>query len=352
MKTENNGDAVLIKISDPSIRAYLRRYPFVSGPDMDMNNKSLDVIRKAIRIRRNNSPAEITTEDGVKTEIDPEENKRASALFENLGGDKVQYKNLLNDYGWRVNKIPRDATEVLSIGCGNGHELIFIKAVLPHADITAIDDRNKIDRRLDSIMNFKFIEGDFNRVSGKLENRYDLIFSNHFLEHNCDPDSLIKNIFNLLRPGGVLIAGLPLDSSSDNVFSEEILKLSNNPDRLHPIDLNYFDPGHPWKTNAADLTATLRNNKFSAITIYQRSQHPSRYIAGSEKRYDDKLKRARCLNKIFFSPLHSLIKLIFPRSPPYIVRKILFAVESRCWFGSNWLKANFSPDVVVVAQRE
>jgi len=352
MKTENNGDAVLIKISDLSIRAYLRRYPFVNGPDMDMNNKSLDVIRKSIRIRRNNSPAEIISDDVVSTEIEPEENKRAISLFKNLGVDEVQYKNLLNDYGWRVNKISRDATDVLSIGCGNGYELIFIKALLPDAHITAIDDRDKIDRRLYSILNFKFIEGDFNVVSEKIKNKYDLIFSNHFLEHTCDPDSLIKNIFHLLRPRGILIAGLPLDSSVDTVFSEEILKLSNNPDRLHPIDLNYFDPGHPWKTNAADLTATLRNNKFHAITIYQRAQHPSRYIFGSEKTYNNKFKRARCLNKIFFSPMHSLIKLIFPRSPPYIARKILFAVESRCWFGSNWLKANFSPDVVVVAERE
>ena len=352
MKTANNGNAILIKIKDHSLQAYLQRYPFATGPDMDKNNESLDIIRKSIRIRRTNRTEDIVLESIIDTELQTEEDQRASALFQIIGVNSVQYKYLLNDFGWRVNKIPRDATEVLSLGCGDGHELIFIHAVLPNAKITAIDYINKIDDRLSEMLNLEFIEGDFNKVAEGLERSYDLIFSNHFLEHSYDPDNLIKMLFRLLKPKGVLIAGLPLDGSLDNVFSKEIQKIVENPDQLHAVDLNYFDPGHPWKTNAADLKGTFLNNGFQAVTIYQRAQHFCRYISGSKKIYDYKLKRAKYLNKIFFSPAHSLVKLIFPGDSPYLVRKLLFAIESRIWFGSNILKNNFSPDVVVIADRE
>lgn len=170
-------------------------------------------------------------------------------------------------------------------------------------------------------MNMEFIEGDFNRIAAELTSAYDAISCNYWLEHSYDPDNLLRILAGLLKPEGVLVAGMPLDGSSDNAFSGEIKILASHPDQFHSIDMNFIGPGHQWKTNPADLTSTLLNSGFRKVKICQRAYHLSRFVCGSKNIYDRNRRRSKLLDDIFIAPGRTLVKLVFPKEPPYLARK-------------------------------
>jgi len=350
MQEARKGEAILIKIGDARLQAYLQRYPFASGPDHALNKECLEIIRSSIVVRKTTGTVEvpITFQDTVDSELPPDARERAFSLLKRTG-HSAQYKRLLAEYGWRVNKIPRDARTVLSLGCGGGHELIFINAVVPDAKISAADYCNSLEPRFRDVLSIDFIEGDVNKTIGTLRTRFDAVFCNHFLEHLYDPDRVVKELCGILNPQGALVAGLPLCGPPDNPFSREIRALAGRPETIHAVDLALFDGGHPWKTNASDLRETLLNGGFRRVDIYQRARHLSRSVCGPRRSFDLKCRLVRCLNRMSFYPVHVLIRLILPRDPPYLVRRLLFALENRACFGFNRFMNDFAPDVVVVA---
>jgi len=142
--TTSSNPSILLSVDDLSLRIYLQQYPFATGPDRGLNEKALSAIRRSFQSRPSDVETSITLLPPNSTEISGVVLARAAAIFASIGvGDSVQQK-LANDYGWRVNHIPANTRSLLSIGCGEGQELVFIRAIFPEIEITALDYRKTL----------------------------------------------------------------------------------------------------------------------------------------------------------------------------------------------------------------
>jgi SAM-dependent methyltransferase len=171
---------------------------------------------------------------------------------------------------------------VLVIGCGKGEELLFLCAVLTQARITALDYRDELSPALKQATGVRLIVGNMNEILPRLGQEFDLICSNHTLEHLYKPAETLAKLVSVLRPEGALISTLPMDGMSSNRFLTDVRKVVDRKNS-HPLDVVYLDAGHPWKTNPVDLVATLLEAGFESPRLYQREQHLSRVANGGER---------------------------------------------------------------------
>jgi len=146
-----------------------------------------------------------------------------------------------------------------------------------------------------------------------------------------------------------MMAALPLDGDGA-CFEETLGRLQG---RL-PLDWTCFgsiDLGHPWKTTPGDLRETLLNAGFTGVRLVQRDQHLTVFLPLGQAGLTAFRKRCRALRAIFLEPIRKLLSFLFGRRPPYVVKRMLFAVESRIWFGGNRFKNAESPEVLVIAMQ-
>lgn len=344
--------AILIRIEDPQMQAYLQHYQFAAGPDLAFNERCRHTVRQSIEIRPPAASSEIKLLSPAETRLASTEENRVLALMDQLHIKPKKQRQLANDFSWKVNLIPRDANHLLVIGCGDGMELIFLRAVAPKARITAIDYDNCLHPALKELLCVHFIQGWLDDIIKSFPASFDLIFSNHVLEHLYTPDDTISSLARLLTPGGRLVSALPLDGSPDDILADEIRRLAADPTQIRALDFDILDAGHPWKTNSDDLRRTLIERDFTDANLYQRDGHFSRYIAGPRKRFQSRQQLGRMLNRVVFGTARGLINAIFRRqSPPHLIIKLFFAAEARLWFGANPLKNMFASEVLMVARR-
>ena len=107
-----------------------------------------------------------------------------------------------------VGYIPADAKDVLDVGCGGGGFAAEVKktrqvrftGIEPFANAAAA-----AATRLDEVLQTSAEDG-LGRLRGRA---FDCIVFNDVLEHLVDPESVLVNAAELLRPGGVVVASIP-----------------------------------------------------------------------------------------------------------------------------------------------
>jgi len=338
--------AILIKFTNPKLQRYLQHYPFASGPDEAINRHCLNELATVIQIR----PVEACSSPPREGEvmIPPVWKERCSQLYKRLNRKQQEIPGLFADYGWRINRIPPSAQRILSIGCAGGSELVVIRSAFPDAIIEAMDWECTISPADQSVLGVRVEINNFIEPLASESRQYDAIFSNHVIEHLYNPDDTLGSLRQWLVPGGVLVSALPMDGDPDCPFVDSMLKLVARTESLSPLDLDCIDLGHPWKTNLSDLYHTLVQAGFEGVEFYQRFDHISRPRSGTRKSHRLYLTRGKRWHAIFLSPLRTLLRLV-PGSPRWI-RRLLFAVECRVWFGHNSLKNSLAPEVLFVAR--
>ena len=338
-----------IRVDDPALQAYLQRYPFASGPDAAKNAAGREAILQGLRVRpAGNEPRQVLLR-ADETALAAPESERLQALFARLGMEPSQRQTLVEDFGWEANLVPRTAKRALILGCGNGMELLFLRAVLPEASIVAVDYYDSVAEPVKEAVGLRFIEGDMNAHLQALRAEYDLVMSNHTMEHFYTPDETIGTLFGLLAPGGVLIATLPMDAKPGSPFLGRVRRTATKK-RAKPLDLVFLDSGHPWKTTPADMEGTLRRAGFAEVTVYQRGEHLSRPVKGSEARY----RRGRLVGLALHAAVFRLPRAlgrVLPAGLQARFSKVLLAVERRVWFGSNNLKNRYTEEALVYATK-
>ena len=342
--------ALLIRVSNEAMQAYLQQYPLASGPDETMNERCVEEVRHSFEIRLSAECADVVQLTPPECELSIAALQRFLELARRVSLGSGPTAVVLNDLGWKVNRLPPEARDVLSIGCGDGIELLFLRAVLPEARITAYDWKDKLLPGIGTAADVTYREVNFVEFLAGSSEQYDVIFSNHVLEHMYDPARILRVLFDRLRPGGILISALPLDGMKDVPFVDDLLAIAKAPDRLHPLDMQWVAAGHPWKTNPSDLHATLCASGFRQCQMLQRENHRSRHFAGSPASYkkhrDVRLRAFR----ILFGSLNRVAKRIALRPSPAFVR-LWFAVQSRSAIGISRLRNEFSDEVLLVARR-
>jgi 2-polyprenyl-3-methyl-5-hydroxy-6-metoxy-1,4-benzoquinol methylase len=340
-----------MRIADSDLQAYLQRWPFATGPDPVRNLIGCAAIRKTLQPRQPSTASNVVMLAPEQTLLATQESQRVQNAFRALHFDVARQRTLNNDFAWEVNQVPRSSRKVLVIGCGDGMELLFLRSILPQANITAIDYRDSLTPEVKALVNLVFLEGDFRLYLDSLAaGDYDLIFSNHTLEHLYAPDETIKILCGLLAPGGSLISTLPMDANPGSPFLSKVARIAAAK-AVHPLDLVFLDAGHPWKTNPADLNRTLHAAGFNDVRIYQRAKHLSRYVAGGRLRLETGKKVGLALHALFFGTTRNLAKALFHKRAPARICRILLAMERRVWFGSNNLKNYYTYEALIHATK-
>ena len=352
-----NSRAFQLSIKDSAMRAYLQRYPFVLGPDSTMNARCTEEIRQQFALRPNSNGLATVGGKSTTVRLSPEQANlsenvlsRLQTLMDQAGVHNERRSSVIEDFGWEAKLTPSGPKDVLVIGCGDGIELLFLRAVLPDANLTAVDYGDHLTQALKQTTQVQFHAGDMTTILGSFTEKFDLVFSNHTLEHMYMPDEIIAVLSGLLRENGTLVSTLPMDAAEGSPFLDKLTGIAKEKN-VHPVDLVYLDTGHPWKTNPSDLRQTFQAAGFRNVELYQRAEHLPRWFAGSEKQLQSRRDLDLKLHALFFGMPRTVIKALFSR-PPVILVRLLLAAERRVWFGANKVKNLYTEEVCVIAHKQ
>jgi SAM-dependent methyltransferase len=122
---------------------------------------------------------------------------------------------------------------VLDVGCGNG----YLGALLAERgyDVTGIERKGGYDEPFPASV--RLIEADLENGLPALDGQFDHVLCADILEHLRDPSVLLRQLRDVLRPGGVLIASLP---NSGNLY----FRLNILAGRFPQHDKGLFDRTH------------------------------------------------------------------------------------------------------------
>jgi SAM-dependent methyltransferase len=346
--TPHVAHAFNIRLPDPALHAYAQRYCFLNGPDPTLNRQLRQaVLDSTVPLADERDDARITFLSlETLQQIEDDLRARLQVPVEFDLSPRTLDDWILN-LGWKVAAIPASAQSVLVIGSATCREALFIRHHLPQARIACADFADERLRGVERALDIEFVHGDFNDLLAGRERSFDVVFSNHVLEHLFDPGRTLRLARRALTPGGCLVAALPLDGQPMAPFSGVL-----NTRTLHALDMCTIDVAHGWKTNVTALIRELRAAGFDDCSFTGRD----RYFSYANRIYADRRafqRRARIglfLNRLLFGSTRAVLKVIFTTNVPGVVSKTVFGIEQRAWFGSNRLKNEFSVECLVVAR--
>jgi SAM-dependent methyltransferase len=340
----NPSPAVLLAVPDIEMQPYLQAHPFLNGTRREVNESLLASIEKLITIRRPHDACEVERLAPEELQLTTDNEKRVLALFEEIGHSADAIAEAMSLLAWKFRDLPADARSILDIGSGGGDEVVFLRAIAPQAKIVAIDWRD-VHPKVKKLAGIQFLTGDFRQYLERTTEQFDVIFSNHVLEHLYDPDAVLTLMRRRLAPSGKMFGALPLDGAVASLWP----RLESPAHQLTVVDLGAIDFGHPWKTTPSDLRETLLGAGFTSVRLVQRQHRVNRTSVGEESELLALESYGRRLDRLTFAPLRWTIRTLFGRLPPHAVVRVLYALESRAWFGPAQLKNSVSPEILAVA---
>ena len=131
--------ALLLRVSDRSLHAYIQQYPFCTGPDETLNRKCFAALREHMEIRQPKVSRPI--EPLERSELADEEAIRVAAreILRNIGLREADCDDRLRNRAWKLCLARSDAKSVLALGCGEGDEIAALRARAPQSRILGLD---------------------------------------------------------------------------------------------------------------------------------------------------------------------------------------------------------------------
>ena len=109
----------------------------------------------------------------------------------------------------------------------------------------------------DDCYKFDINDGDANYITRYVNKQFDVVFSSHCLEHMINPYRTIKEWFNLVKPGGILIVTVP----DEDLYEHNMFPSRYNSDHKWTFALNKWSSWCKYSINLADLVKLLDNSK-------------------------------------------------------------------------------------------
>jgi SAM-dependent methyltransferase len=150
----------------------------------------------------------------------------------------------------RVKDFLPEKPEILEVGCGDG---FFLKALYDRGvkNVHGVEPGVEMVKAAYREVR-KNIKTDIFRKGQFSKNRFDLVCCFHTLDHLTDPELFVKESFNILKPGGiVLIVTHDTEGLSVKLFGER-----------SPI----FDIEHIYLFNKKTIASLFENNGFTTVS--------------------------------------------------------------------------------------
>lgn len=342
---------------DQDTAIYLQRHSFLDGPEESRNRRlRSELVGKACP--RHADRDEVAFEDvsGHPRELlSADDWLRLQRLGSRLGLSELEWRNIGYYYGWKLKLAHAEAPKrVLSFGSATGMECVAIKALFPDAKISAIDFNLEVDPAwLEPLGIEATYRTTLESLREQLAGGFDLIFSNHTLEHLAQPEEILRQLLALLRPGGTLVSALPLEWSPGS-HSRPALERHPKGQPVHPLDVGDLHLGHLWKTSPRDVYDTLLRAGYDSIRLIRRVDYPTAWR--NHRPMHRTLLRLRAelgsvLNRLTLLPFRSALKLVFSEQLPGFVVRNYFRLETRVWFSHVLLHNSTVQELTFVARR-
>lgn len=102
--------------------------------------------------------------------------------------------------------------KIIDIGCGPGNSTRVLADKYPAAHITGADNsQNMIDKAKAENPDLEFMMFDAESDFSDIEKDYDIVFSNACIQWIPNHQVLLKNMMDILKPGGVMAVQLPMN---------------------------------------------------------------------------------------------------------------------------------------------
>jgi 2-polyprenyl-3-methyl-5-hydroxy-6-metoxy-1,4-benzoquinol methylase len=104
---------------------------------------------------------------------------------------------------------PNNVKKILDIGSGEGENLLHFKSLFPKSNLYAIEPSLDSQLHLKSF-NVNIIDRDVNS-SWEInhDDKFDLVIMRHVLEHFLNPVKIMKKVFSVLKPNGIVYIAVP-----------------------------------------------------------------------------------------------------------------------------------------------
>lgn len=97
---------------------------------------------------------------------------------------------------------------LLDAGCGDGTFLSFVDAAFPALALDGVDfSQDRLEGRQPSRAALR--QADLNRGLPYEDAAFDVVYSGEVLEHLLDPDTFLRHVRRVMRPGGLLVLSTP-----------------------------------------------------------------------------------------------------------------------------------------------
>lgn len=158
--------------------------------------------------------------------------------------------------------VPRKDMTALELGCGTGTAAVFLAPFLKH--ITASDSSPamlaELDKKIrkDAISNITALLLDMS-AGEKASGKFDLIYSSLVFHHIKDPSGMLKALYPLLNPGGI-IAIADLDSEDGSFHMDDSIIEHRGFDREHFTKMLEAASFHDVKCTTACILERFNDN--------------------------------------------------------------------------------------------
>ena len=119
--------------------------------------------------------------------------------------------------------LPKDV-RILDVGCGSGNTLLFYRN-LGYTNLYGIEVEKVLVEFARKEWGLNITEGPGEDLSSFPDKSFDVVYSNHSLEHMRRPDLALREMYRVLRDDGIAVIGLPNGRHLDDLFLRCLQKL-------------------------------------------------------------------------------------------------------------------------------
>ncbi len=345
-------DAFLVHLPDRQHQKHIQQNPFLIG-QLPLTKELRETWCKHFEIRKPLSvPFSQEVLDAPLVDLVSHDDRKAIVeTCARVGLNEIAANSVINTWGWKISRAPRDAQRILAIGCSVGNEFLVLRALFPAAELHGVDYDVGISTEWRKALRLGDLRDQhLEEYLAAHRESFDLVFSNHTLEHVSTPNQTLRLISEALVPGGTCVSALPLDGDVSNPFYNVLLAIAEGCSEFDPqLDVGFISPGHAWKTNREDLAATLHTSGFSDIRMFMRANYPSAGAPLHVSRFHRRRVLGKLIERATLRTIRRGLRWVYPGEIPYLAARAYNALDGRCWFSRIRMLHDLTHEVLFVA---